>query len=290
MNKTRTSYIALIIGALFISFSPVLIKATGAPGTITAFYRLIIGTAVLIAPFIISRLTSKEKLPPKGIWLATVAGLSLAIDMVLWTNGIMVSNAAMPTLVGNLAPLWVGFGSVLLFNEKQTKGFWIGVSIALAGVTMLILRDFYAPNGIFKGLILGLIAGMFYAGYMLMAQTGRKFLDTISFLFISSLATTIFLGAWALIAKIPFTGYSSEQWILFAIMGIFIQAGAWFLINYAIGSIKASVVSATLLGQPVLAGIISYFALNEVLSLNHVIGGIIVVIGIYTVHFLKQNK
>lgn len=289
MNPTKKAYIALIFGAIFISFSPVLIKAAGAPGTITAFYRLLVGTGVLIIPFLVSRYHSKSSLPTKGIVLAIIAGLLLAINMVLWTTGIMLSNAAMPTLVGNLAPLWVGFGSVLIFKERQTKGFWIGVSIALLGVSSLILHDFYTPDGIFRGLLLGLFAGMFYAGFLLLAQPGRKLLDTISFLFISSLATTIFLGISALILDLSFSGYSQHQWILFVVMGVGIQSGAWFLINFAMGPIKASLVSATLLAQPVLAGFIAYFALGEVLSLWHIIGGIIMVAGIYTVHFLKKN-
>lgn len=288
MNNTKKAYIALIIGALLISFSPVMIKATGAPGTITAFYRLLVGTLVLIIPFILSRRKATTPLPRKGIWLAILGGLSLAIDMVLWTTGVMASNAAMPTLVGNLAPLWVGFGSVIIFKERQTKGFWIGVIIALIGVFALVLHDFYAPEGIFRGLILGLLAGVFYAGYMLIAQPGRKLMDTISFLFISSLATTFFLGISALILKLPFTGYSQEVWILFIAMGVFIQAGAWFLINYTMGYFPATLVSATLLAQPVIAGVIAYFALNEILSMSHIIGGIVVVIGIYMVHFMKK--
>ena len=47
MNANKKSYIFLIFGALLISFSPVLIKDTGAPGTVTSFYRLLFGTITL---------------------------------------------------------------------------------------------------------------------------------------------------------------------------------------------------------------------------------------------------
>lgn len=290
MDNTKRSYLFLIIGAILIAFSPVLIKDAGAPGTITAFYRLLFGTITLIIPFTFSRIKSKEKLKSKGIVIAIFAGLCLAIDMALWATGIMHSNAAMPTLVGNLAPLWVGIGAFLFFKERQTSKFWIGLLVALIGVTFLMIQDLYQPNGIFKGLILGLFAGMFYASFMLLTQIGRKYLNTISYLFISSLATTIFLGIFVLIQGLEFVGYPSKAWTLFIIMGILIQAGAWFFINFAQGHLRASLVSATLLAQPVLAAIIAFMMLGEELTIFQIIGGIVVVFGIYTVHFAKQKK
>ncbi len=290
MDKINKSYSFLILGAILISFSPVLIKDTGAPGTVTSFYRLLFGTMTLIVPFAISRIKSKKKLKIKGVFIASVAGLFLATDMALWATGIMLSNAAMPTLVGNLAPLWVGIGAFLFFKERQTSRFWIGLLVALTGVTFLMIQDLYQPDGIFKGLILGFFAGMFYAGFMLFTQIGRKYLNTISYLFISSLATTIFLGIFVLIQDIEFVGYTPKAWTLFIIMGVMIQAGAWFFINFAQGYLPASLVSATLLAQPVLAAVIAFIMLGEKLTVWQIVGGIIVIIGIYTVHFAKQKK
>jgi len=287
MNDIKKSYIFLILGAVLIAFSPVLIKATGAPGTVSAFYRLFFGTITLIIPFAFSQIRSKRKLHPKGILLATIAGLCLATDMAMWATGIMVSNAAMPTLVGNLSPLWVGIGAFLFLKERQNRRFWFGLFIALTGVAFLFVQDLYQPDGIFKGLTLGLFAGMFYASFMLLTQLGRKYLNTLSYLFFSSLATTIFLGIFMLVQGLEFTGYNPEAWVLFIIMGVIIQAGAWFLINYAQGFLPASLVSATLLAQPVLAGVIAFVMLGEALTMWQIGGGIIVIFGIYTVHFAK---
>jgi len=290
MSNQKKSYIFLILGALLISFSPVLIKDTGAPGTITSFYRLFFGTITLIIPFTISRIKSKKKLKTKGILIASFAGFFLAVDMAMWSTGIMLSNAAMPTLVGNLAPLWVGIGAFLFFKERQTSKFWIGLLVALTGVTFLMIQDLHQANGIFKGLILGFFAGMFYAGFMLLTQIGRRYLNTISYLFISSLATTVFLLIFSLFQNLEFVGYAPKVWILFVIMGVMIQAGAWFFINFSQGHLPASLVSATLLAQPVLAAIIAFIMLGEKLTLWQITCGIIVVIGIYTVHFAKQKK
>lgn len=290
MENTKKSYLSLIFGAILISFSPVLIKDTGVPGTVSVFYRLFFGTMVLMIPFAYSRIKTKEKLKIKGVLFASLAGLSLAIDMSMWATGIMSSNAAMPTLTANLAPLWTGIGGFLFFKERRTAKFWIGLAIALVGIVFLVIQDLYQPIGIFKGLILGLLAGIFYAGFMMLVQMGRRYLDTLSFLFLSSLATTIFLGIFMLFQNLEFTGYSTKAWVLFVIMGVMIQAGAWFLINFAQGHLPASLVAPTLLAQPVLAGVIAFLMLGEALTIWQITGGIIVIIGIYTVHFAKQRK
>jgi len=73
-------------------------------------------------------------------------------------------------------------------------------------------------------------------------------------------------------------------------MVVMIQSGAWFLINFAQGHLPASLVAPTLLAQPVLTGVVAFLLLGEDLTLWQITGGIIVVIGIYTVHFAKQRK
>lgn len=260
-----------------------------APGIITSFYRLAVGTVALTIPFVFHQFKTKQKLPLKGIMFAVLAGVCFANDMALWTSGIMVSNATLPTLTGNMAPLWVGIGAWFIFKEKQKTGFWIGLLMAFGGVTLLILNNYFNPDGLMKGMILGLFAGMFYAGYYLFTQPGRKYMNTISFLYISTLTTTILLGLYGLLFKLEFTGYSTQTWVLFLIMGIFMQAIAWFLINYSQGFLSASIVSPTLLGQPVLAAFLAYFIIGEGLTIWHIIGGIIVVAGIYMVHFNRKN-
>jgi drug/metabolite transporter (DMT)-like permease len=284
------AYLALLSGLFLIGFSPVLIKMASAPGIITSFYRLATGTLVLTIPFSIHLIKTKQKLPAKGIFFAVLAGVCFACDMAFWTTGIMASNATLPTLTGNMAPLWVGIGGWLIFKEKQHTGFWIGLLMAFGGVSMLILNNYFNHDGsVMKGMVLGIFSGMFYGGYCLLAQPGRKYLDTISFLYISTVATTLLLGFYGILFKLEFTGYETKTWILFLIMGVFMQAVAWFLITYSQGFLPASVVSPTLLGQPVLAAFLAYFIIGEGLTLRHIIGGLIVVAGIYLVHFSRKT-
>ena len=89
-----------------------------------------------------------------------------------------MSNVAMPTLTGNMASLWVGLGAVVFFKERQGILFWIGLIVSLTGISLLVINDYYSANGMFMGLVFGMLAGMFYATFMLLTQKGRTYLDT----------------------------------------------------------------------------------------------------------------
>lgn len=286
-HKSQGVYPALFSGLLLIGLSPILIKLADAPGIITTFYRMLIGALALTPIFIISQVKAKTRLPVKGVLFACLGGLMLGTDMALWTTGIVASNATLPTLVGNLAPLWVGIGAVLLFKEKQNLGFWIGLFVAILGIGLLVAKDLFQPGATLRGIILGLLAGVFYAGYQLSTQSGRNYLNTISYLYISTVATAITAAIYAVIFKLSFTGYSSETWGYWLAMGLGIQVVGWFLINYTQGILPASVVSPTLLGQPIITALIAMLFLNERFTIWHISGGVIIIIGIYLVHFTR---
>lgn len=289
-HKNKGVYPSLLSGLMLIGLSPILIKLADAPGIITTFYRMAIGGIALTPFFLISILKNKTKLPKKGILLACLGGLLLGIDMALWTTGIVASNATLPTLVGNLAPLWVGIGAFFLFKEKQNLGFWGGVFISIIGIGLLVAKDLFQPGATLHGIVLGLLAGIFYAGYQLSTQAGRNHLNTISYLYISTIATAITAGILALLLGLDFNGYSSETWTYWLMMGIGIQVGGWFLINYAQGILPASVVSPTLLGQPIITAIIAMSFLGESFTIWHIAGGIVIIIGIYLVHFTRRRS
>jgi drug/metabolite transporter (DMT)-like permease len=290
MKEQSKAYIALLMGAVLIAFSPVLIRMAGVPGIVSSFYRLAIGSLTLTPLFLLNLKKERKNISKKGVWIAIAAALSFSIDMAFWAEGIMATNATIPTLAGNLAPLWVGIMAMFIFKERNKAGFWFGLLFALLGVSLLVIQDLYFANGMIKGLILGLLAGVFYAGFIILTQPGRKHLSALSFLYVSTLASTFFLGIILLAEGQSFTGYETKAWVLFAVMGVIIQAGAWFLINFAQGYLPASLVSPTLLAQPVLAGVFAYILLGEMLSFWQIFGGLMVVAGIYTVHFSRSRK
>jgi len=270
-------------------FAAVIIKSAHAPGVVTAFYRMAIGSVILLLPFLLWTYKKKSSLPIKGIAMAVIGGASFGIDLILWSTGVEVSNATIPTLFANTAPIWVGFGSILFFKEKHRKLFWFGLFIAFSGILILVHKDLNANNGILKGALLGLGGGIFYGTFYLTTQKGRKQLDTLSFLFFSTTSAAVVLGLTVIITGNTFVGYDHFTWWHFLAIGVVVQVIGWFFVNYAQGFLTASVVAPTMLAQPLLTAFLAIIILKENLTLWHMIGGLIILTGIYLVHY-SRNK
>ena len=82
----------------------------------------------------------------------------------------------------------------------------------------------------------------------------------------------------------PLTGFPPQTWLSLLALGLITHVGGWLSINYALGHIPASIVSVTLLGQPVLTAIFAIPLLGEALFPLQIIGGILALIGIYIVN------
>ncbi len=284
------AYLALFCGLSFMSFSAVLIRSANAPGIATAFYRMGIASAVLLIPFLLHRITSKQSLSLKGIILAVLAGVCFGLDMALWSTGIVASNATIPTVFANTAAIWVGFGSMIFFREKHKTGFWIGLLLAFSGVPLMLGKDLYASNGIVFGALLGSAAGLFYGTFQLISQPGRKLVDTLSYLFISTFSSTMVLLALMIILRYPFTGYDRNTVTIFIVYAIGVQVTGWFLVNFSQGHLPASIVAPTLLGQPLVTAFLAIILLHEHLTIWHITGGLVIISGIYLIHFTRMRS
>lgn len=282
------TYVSLLSGLFFMSFSAVLIKGAGAPGIVTVFYRMTIGALVLAGPFIWHILRNAPAMPRKGVFIAMLAGGCFAGDMALWSTGIVASNATLPTLFANLAPLWVGLGAMAFFREKHNLLFWAGTLVAVAGMFILVGHGVSAKGNVLRGILLGGGAGLFYSFFYLLSQSGRRLLDTLTFLFVFTATASVLLGGVTFVSDYSFIGYSASSWLNFIALGVGVQVVGWFLINYAQGFLPATLVAPTLLGQPILTALWAYIFLRETLLPYQLVGGLVVVVGIYIVHYSRN--
>jgi drug/metabolite transporter (DMT)-like permease len=81
-----------------------------------------------------------------------------------------------------------------------------------------------------------------------------------------------------------FTGYSAQTWAIFFVTAIVSQMIGYLAISYALGHLPASIVSPTLIGQPILTAILAIPMLGEIPNTVQWIGGAIALAGIYIVN------
>jgi drug/metabolite transporter (DMT)-like permease len=289
-NNVWLQYAVLLAGVLCIAWSAIFVKLADVSGFASAFYRMFIAS-VAILPLFLRRQKRGIDLPTiKG---AALCGLFFACDIAIWNTSILLSKAAISTLLANLAPIWVGLGALFILKEKPKPIYWIGTFIAIAGVIIIIGISNVYHTRMNLGNTLAICASVFYAAYLLTTQKVRLSIDTVSFTAISMFASTFVLFFICLVSGTQLTGYSAKSWLALAGVGLISQLGGWLAINYALGYIRSTAASVSLLSQSVFTALIAVPVLGEYLSWVEMSGAIIVLIGIYMVnrvHFKQKTK
>lgn len=277
-------YLSLAFGVVCIALSAIFTHWSGVPGTVSAFYRVGIAAVVLAIPFGRS-LRSRPAPLPRWVWLlAAGAGLFFALDLALWNTSLFMTSAATSTLLGNDAPIVVGLGALLLFHERLRREYWAGLTLALVGMAIIAGREVLAHSNGGLGDLLAAAAGVSYAGYLLATQRLRVHLDTVSSLWIPGVSGAALLLLFNLGAHRALWGFSTHAYLALLALGLISQVAGWLAINYALGHMPASIVSATLLGQPVLTALFAVPLLSQALGADQLIGGVVALAGIYLVN------
>jgi drug/metabolite transporter (DMT)-like permease len=282
-----------------IGFSAIFTKWAGVPGAVSGFYRVAIATVVLALPFTLDlhrrrsgiftgrvaaagpeRSASLRRL---AVWLTALAGLFFALDLGFWNTSLLYTSAANSTLLGNTSTLWVSLGATLLFHERLRKRFWLGMMLALVGAAIIVGRDAYEHPHFGLGDLLAVLSSVFYAGYLLGTQRARKYMSTLPFMWLSSLVASLFLLVYVVLAGLALTGYTPQQYLALAALGLISHVLGWLAINYSLGHMPAPLTAVTLLAQPVITALLAVPLLNEALSIFQIGGGLLVLAGIYIV-------
>jgi drug/metabolite transporter (DMT)-like permease len=131
---------------------------------------------------------------------------------------------------------------------------------------------------------MALAAGLFYAAYQLVTQRGRQYIDPFRHIWLVGISATLGMFAVNLALGHSFTGFSTRTWLVFAATAVVSQMIGYLSISYALGHLPASVVSPSLVGQPLLTTILAIPLLGEFPTSFQWIGGAMALTGIYIVN------
>lgn len=274
------AWLALFAGVLCISGSALFVRLAGVPGPVSALYRFLFTGMVLVPWWLGTR--SPWPVGPR-LWFSVAGGLFLGLDLFFWNTSIMLTSASTATILGNNAPIWVGLGAWLIFREQLTGRYWLGLAVALLGMMLVVGIGGWQAADRGPGDFLAVAAGFFYAAYMLTTQKARTLVDTLTFMTFSVLTGAVLLLLLTLTLGLPLAGYRSSSWLYLVAMALISHLGGWLGVNYALGYLKASTVSVSLLSQVVVTVLLAMPLLGERLSQVQMIGGGLVLAGIYLV-------
>jgi drug/metabolite transporter (DMT)-like permease len=274
------AWLALATGIVCIGFSAIFVKLAQVPGPVSAFYRVLIAGAVLL-PWWLAR--GRRRVSRADLRLIVAGGIFFAVDIAMWNTSLLLTSAATATLLANNSPLWVGLAGFVLFRERLSGRYWLGLAVALAGMMWLVGGAAFRHLRLDLGSMLAVGASVFYAAYLLTAHRARARVDLLTVVTLSTLVSIVALLVINLAMGTTLVGYSRSAWLALAGLGLVSQLGGWLCINYALGHLRAAPVSVCLLAQVVVTALVAIPVLGELVHTNQVVGGILVLAGIFLV-------
>lgn len=294
-NKPQISPgIVLIFSILAISTASIMIKFAQleAPSLVIAFYRMLVASLVYLAVAGLFFRKELSHLPVSVFVLSTLSGLFLALHFATWITSLEHTSVTSSAVLVSTTPLWVALASLMLFKEDIRKLYWVGLFCALLGVVIVSLpvsanpgfindeavRDFPLMN---NGSLLALAGAFFGTGYILIGRQLRKTISMPVYAAVTYTASTLFLFLMVIYTKASLIGHSSNVFILMILIGLIPQVIGHSSYNWALKYIPASVISIALLGEPVGASIQAMLFIGEKPGINEIIGGALILLGIY---------
>ncbi len=275
--------VALLLGAVCIALSPIFVRVSETGPTATAFWRVCLAVPVLWPLYLAFGRSSEATAPakPSG-WLLVVAGIAFAGDLFFWHFAVKFTSVANSTLLANLASVFVTLAAWMLFRQRPTRLFLVGLVTALAGVGMLVSTSLAFSSTALMGDAFGLVTAMFYAWYLLTVKGLRdRGAGTLRLMAVTTLITAVLLLPIALATGEQMLPVTGAGWLKLVGIALISHACGQGLIAYALAHLPASFSSVSLLLQPVLAGVFAWVLLGEPLVALQVAGGVVVLAGIY---------
>ena len=283
------AYTALGICILALSTSAIFIKYADAPGPVTGFYRMVIA-ATILTPFAVYRLNKRKSINRKNFYIPIAGGIFSGLDLGIWAIALGYTTAANATILGNTAPLWVALGAMVFFRERLMKRFWVGMVLAMSGAALIIGMDFLLHPRLGLGDTIAIVTGMFYAGYYLTTELGRRTIDAVTYIWVVFVSASFTLFILNLLLGHSLTGYDQKTIVVFFATAIISQLIGYLMSSYSLGHLPASVVSVTMIGQPIVTAIIAIPLLGEMPVPSQILGGFIALAGIYLVNVSHEKK
>lgn len=276
-----SSNLAIIIAVVAVSFSAIFIRwVDEAQPLAIAAYRLGFTTLVLL-PFALSQRQEFQEIERRDFGIMVAIGVVLAAHFAFWITSIEETSVASSVILVTSHPLFVGIISHYYFKEKLSLTNAIGIIVAFSGIIILSIGDWGLGGTNFRGDMFALV-GAFAAGtYILGGRQIRKTYSLITYVFIVYAVCTVVLFLTCIVLSVPLYSFPRNDWVLFILMALIPGILGHTVYNWTLRYVKASVVSVSLLGEPIGSSILAVFLLSEVPTIYIVIGGAIVLAGIY---------
>ncbi|MGK7931465.1 MAG: DMT family transporter [Microcystaceae cyanobacterium] len=287
VNRWRISLI-LILGILAVSTSAIWIRLSfaaanskGVPFSLfLAASRLILASLLLLPTW---RKFKGINAPVGSYFWAIGAGITLAVHFAAWITSLSHTSIAASTVIVTTNPVWVSLLAWWGWGESISLTTMGGIAIALLGGGVIVGLDsgINMGNNPLLGNCLALIGAWMVSFYLLFGREAqRQGLQLNQYIIIAYTTAALILLPFPLLFQGGYNGYPPIVYFYILLMAVFPQLIGHTAFNWAMNQISATVVTLTILFEPVVASLLGMIVFQEIPPIQVIIGGIIILIGV----------
>jgi drug/metabolite transporter (DMT)-like permease len=286
MSKTLRAHLALLAANLIYAASFTIAKRV-TNGPVPPFALVLVrasGAVVLFwltALFFVREKTEKKDLP-RFVLLAVVG---VAINQLMFLKGLSLTSPISASIMMITTPILVLIIAAVLVKERITALRTTGIFLGFAGAVILMQGNKKqggpADNGF--GDLFVFINALSWGAYLVLVKPLMKKYHTVTIL------RWVFLFGWILVfpfgigdlKSVNWCGFSQTDWLNLIFVVLFTTFFAYMLNTYALQSLSASVVSAYIYLQPLLAAAIALYLGSDQIDLLKLVSACMIFAGVY---------
>jgi drug/metabolite transporter (DMT)-like permease len=278
-TRERIALPAVFVGVLAVGAAAIFIRLADAPALGIAFWRCILGVIALspVAAF------QRESVPKgRDLWVGAVAGIALGAHFGTWIASLDYTSVAASVVLVSTTPVFVAVAAYLLLGERTSLLSCAGIVLAITGTAVIAGTGPDAGNAAFFGNILALVGAVAMAVYVLIGRSLRTGgVGVLSYSILGYSTAALALLPVALLSGAQLWGYSATTWFWLFVITLGPQLLGHTVLNWALEYVPASIVSSVVLAEPVIAALLAWFILSERPGWATLLGGLIVLAGLY---------
>ncbi|KYG94798.1 DMT family transporter [Paenibacillus jamilae] len=282
-------YILLLISILSVSISSIMIKSSDTPTSVAGMYRLYMSVLIML-PFVPWKMFRSLEMNKKDWSTVFIAGLFLGLHFLFWMESLVYTSVASSMVILSLQPLFVMMGSYIIFRERANILTILCLIAALVGSIIIAWGDIGISREALIGDGLSLVGTILVSAYMLAGQkVSHKINANVYSVIVFFIGGSVML-VYNLLNHYALIEYGTSDWMYFLLLAVIPTIFGQYIFNLLLKSMGATTVSVGIIGEPVLAIILAYLFLGEIISAFQFIGGIMTLFGMGMYFWAKSLK
>jgi drug/metabolite transporter (DMT)-like permease len=284
--------IAMVAAVLLFSCSSTLVKWSDTPGSVVAFWRMLISVVLWWVVIVGRRVRTGRPAPSARTWRQVLpAGLFFGLNITLFFTAIGRTSIAHAEFITALSPVVLVPLGALLFHERPDPRALPWGAVSLVGLAIVLFLGGSQGGATVGGDLLVVVVVMLWVGYLITGRRARATVDVVDFM-----ATMMPLGVLTaapvavIIAGGDIWPLSLKGWLAAGLLGVMTGMLGHGLIAFSQREVPIATIGIIQVGQPALAVGWSFLILGEQIKLAQIPGMVLVIVGLAAFTLVSQRR